>query len=433
MRVLLIGSGGREHALAWKIAQSPRLTALWVAPGNAGTALLRSDSAEIANLPLDPSDHAAVAAAALEKKIDLAVIGPEGPLAAGLADALRARGFPVFGPAQAAAEIESSKVFSKQFMERHKIPTAKFSVFREYEKAMAYVEELERPVVIKASGLAAGKGVILPENPAQAEAALRRIMVEKEFGAAGEEVVLEEKLVGEEVSLFGFTDGTTVKATLPSQDHKRVFDRDRGPNTGGMGAYAPVPACAPAMVEKIARSILQPAVDGLRAEGRPFVGVLYGGLILTRGGVKVIEFNCRFGDPETQVILPLLESDLLEVLHACAVGRLADVDIRWSKGAAACVVLASAGYPGKYPSGLPIAGLETASPNAVVFHAGTRALDGKIVTAGGRVLCVTGWGETIAAALQSAYAAIGPIRFEGMHYRKDIGRRAIAATGPLHG
>jgi phosphoribosylamine---glycine ligase len=432
MRVLLIGSGGREHALAWKIAQSPDLKALWIAPGNAGTARLHSDAAEIANLPLDPGDNDAVAAAALEKKIDLAVIGPEGPLAAGQADALRAKGLPVFGPSRPAAEIESSKVFSKQFMERRGIPTAKFSVFREFGKAMDYIADLERPVVIKASGLAAGKGVILPENPAQAEAALRAIMINKEFGAAGDEVVLEERLVGEEVSLFGFTDGVTVKATLPAQDHKRVFDGDRGPNTGGMGAYAPVPACAPAMVEKITRSILQPAVDGLRAEGRPFVGVLYGGLILTPGGVKVIEFNCRFGDPETQAILPLLESDLLAILFACATGRLAECDVRWSKGAAACVVIASEGYPGKYPGGRPIAGLDAASPNSFVFHAGTRAQDGQIVTAGGRVLCVTGWGENISDALKSAYAAIGPIRFEGMHFRKDIGRRAIATTGPLH-
>ena len=270
--------------------------------------------------------------------------------------------------------------------------------------------------------------MILPENPAQAEAALRQIMVDKEFGAAGDEVVFEEKLTGPEVSLFGFTDGVTLKSTIPAQDHKRVFDGDRGPNTGGMGAYAPVPVCAPAMADKITRDVLQKAVDGLRAEGRPFVGVLYGGLMLTADGPKVIEFNCRFGDPETQVILPLLESDLLEILMACATGRLADVDIRWSKGAAACVVIASEGYPGKYPVGRPITGLDQTVPNSFIFHAGTKEQDGQIVTAGGRVLCATGWGENIADALKSAYSAIGPVRFEGMHYRKDIGRRAVTTT-----
>ncbi len=431
MRVLLVGSGGREHALGWKLAGSPLLKALYIAPGNAGTARLHSDGAEIVNLPVDAMDKNGLVAAALERKVDLAVIGPEAPLAAGLADDLRGKGLSVFGPSQAAAEIESSKVFAKEFMARRRIPSAKFTVFREFEKALTFVQDLERPVVIKASGLAAGKGVILPENPQQAEAALRRIMVEKEFGSSGDEVVLEERLSGPEVSLFGFTDGVTLQSTLPAQDHKRIFDGDRGPNTGGMGAYAPVPVCAPAMAEKIARSILQPAIDGLREEGRPFVGVLYGGLMLTKEGPKVIEFNCRFGDPEIQVILPLLESDLLEILLACATGRLADVNIRWSKGAAACVVLSSEGYPGKYPTGRLISGLEEIRPNSFVFHAGTKLQNGQVVTAGGRVLCVTGWGENIKQALKSAYTAIGPIRFEGMHYRKDIGRRAI--TSPIHG
>ncbi len=428
MRVLLIGSGGREHALAWKIAQSPLLKALFIAPGNAGTALLRAPGAEIANIPIDAREKQALVATALDKKVDLVVIGPEAPLAAGLADDFRAKGLNVFGPSQAAAGIESSKVFAKEFMQRRGIPSAKFSVFRDFPSALAYIQDLERPVVIKASGLAAGKGVILPENPAQAEAALRQIMVDKEFGAAGDEVVLEEKLTGPEVSLFGFTDGVSLKATIPAQDHKRVFDGDRGPNTGGMGAYAPVPVCAPAMADKITRDVLQKAVDGLREEGRPFVGVLYGGLMLTGDGPKVIEFNCRFGDPETQVILPLLESDLLEILMACATGRLADVDIRWSKGAAACVVIASEGYPGKYPVGRPITGLDQVVPNSCIFHAGTKEQDGQIVTAGGRVLCATGWGENIADALKSAYSAIGPVRFEGMHYRKDIGRRAVTTT-----
>jgi phosphoribosylamine---glycine ligase len=430
MRVLLVGSGGREHALGWKLAQSPRLKALYIAPGNAGTARLRADGAEIANLPVKADDKNALVQTALERKIDLVVIGPEGPLAAGLADDLRAKGLAVFGPSQAAAEIESSKVFSKEFMQRRGIPTAKFSVFRDYDRALAYLHELEHPIVIKASGLAAGKGVIIPENPSQAETALRQIMVEKEFGPSGDEVVLEERMSGPEVSLFGFTDGNSIQVTVPAQDHKRIFDNDRGPNTGGMGAYAPVPVFAPAMAEKIQRSILQPAIDGLREEGRPFVGILYAGLMLTAQGPKVIEFNCRFGDPEAQVILPLLESDLLEILMACATGHLSEVQIHWSKGAAACVVLASEGYPGKYPTGRPISGLDAARPDSFVFHAGTREQDGKIVTSGGRVLCVTGWGESIPLALRSAYTAIGPIRFEGMQYRKDIGR--LAVTSPLH-
>jgi phosphoribosylamine--glycine ligase len=431
MRVLLVGSGGREHALAWKLAQSPRLTALAVAPGNPGTARLRAQGAEIVNLPVKADDKPGLVQAALDGNIDLVIIGPEGPLAEGLADDLRAKGLPVFGPSRAAAEIESSKVFSKEFMQRRGIPTAKFSVFRDFNQALAYVRDLEHPIVIKASGLAAGKGVILPENPSQAETALRQIMVEKEFGSSGDEVVLEERMTGPEVSLFGFTDGNTVQVTIPAQDHKRIFDNDRGPNTGGMGAYAPVPAMAPAMAEKIQRSILQPAVDGLREEGRPFVGILYAGLMLTAQGPKVVEFNCRFGDPEAQVILPLLESDLLEICFACATGKLADTAIRWSKGAAACVVLASEGYPGKYPAGRPIAGLDVASPDSFVFHAGTREQDGQIVTAGGRVLGVTGWGESIPQALKSAYSAIAPIRFEGMQYRKDIGRLAVTST--LHG
>jgi phosphoribosylamine--glycine ligase len=428
MRVLLVGSGGREHALGWKLAQSPHLKALFIAPGNAGTARLHAEGVEIANLPIDPKDKPGLVATALERRIDLVVIGPEAPLAAGLADDLRAKGLAVFGPSRAAAEIESSKVFAKGFMQRHAIPSAKFSAFSEFNQALAYLQDLERPVVIKADGLAAGKGVIIPDSPQQAETALRKIMVEKEFGEAGDNVVLEERLIGPEVSLFGFTDGVTLKSTLPAQDHKRIFDGDRGPNTGGMGAYAPVPACAPAMAEKIARSILQPAVDGLREEGRPFVGVLYGGLMLTKDGPKVIEFNCRFGDPETQAILPLLESDLLEILMGCATGHLADVDIRWSKGAAACVVIASNGYPGTYPTGLPISGLETTLPNSFIFHAGTKEQDGIIVTSGGRVLCATGWGENISQALKSSYTAIGPVRFEGMHFRKDIGRQAITIS-----
>ena len=421
MKVLIIGSGGREHALAWKIAQSPRLTQLFTAPGSAGTAP--------SNCQLPITDHSAVVSFAREQHIDLAIIGPEAPLAAGLANDLRAAGIKVFGPSQAAAEIESSKAFAKAFMARHKIPTARFATFTDFYKATGHLLSIDHPIVIKASGLAAGKGVIIPDCADDAEKALRSIMLDREFGSAGDEVVIEERLSGEEVSLLAFTDGVNVKPMPPAQDHKRLLDGDRGPNTGGMGAYAPAPICPPAMVEELTRSVLQPTVDGLRAEGRPFVGALYAGIMLTSDGPRVLEFNCRFGDPETQALLPLLDSDLLHIAEACADGRLAEVDVKWKPGAAACVVLASEGYPGKYPGGREISGLESPLDHAVIFHAGTKTIDGKVVTAGGRVLAVTGWGDTIAEALRRAYAAAERVRFEGMQYRRDIGYRAFQTDG----
>ena len=419
MKVLIIGSGGREHAIAWKVAQSALLEKLYIAPGNPGTALLGE------NVAVQVDDHAAIIRLCRDAHIDLVVIGPEAPLAAGLADNLRAAGFKVFGPSRAAAEIEASKVFSKAFMLRHAIPTASYAAFTAFDPALAYLRALPYPVVIKASGLAAGKGVMVPENAAEAENALRQIMLAHEFGAAGDQVVIEERLSGPEVSLIAFADGNVARAMLPAQDHKRVFDGDRGPNTGGMGAYAPVPVCPPTMVTELTRTILQPAVDGLRAEGRPFSGALYAGLILTAAGPRVIEFNCRFGDPETQVILPLLDTDIVEIFTACADGRLAEMDIHWKDGAAACVVLASGGYPGQYSSGLRINGLDYESTNAYIFHAGTKLAEGRTVTAGGRVLCVSGWGSTIGKALEAAYAAIKPVSFEGMQYRKDIGHSAV--------
>lgn len=422
MKVLIIGSGGREHAIAWKVAQSPKLTRLYTAPGNPGTAVLGE------NIFLKVDDHPAVVQACQDKDIDLVVVGPEAPLAAGLGDDLRAAGFKVFGPSKAAAEIESSKVFSKAFMLRHSIPTARYQTFTGFDAALQHLQRVEYPVVIKASGLAAGKGVIVPETAAEAESALRQVMLAHEFGAAGDEVVIEERLSGPEVSLIAFCDGNIAVPMLPAQDHKRIFDGDRGPNTGGMGAYAPVPVCPPSMVAELTRAILQPAVDGLRAEGRPFSGVLYAGLMLTAEGPRVIEFNCRFGDPETQVILPLLDSDILEIFEACADGHLADVDLRWKAGAAACVVLASGGYPGKYESGCEISGLDRSCTNAFIFHAGTKLSDGKVVTAGGRVLCVSGWGSSIDEALEAAYAAVKPLSFEGMQYRKDIGHASESAT-----
>ena len=384
MRVLLIGSGGREHAIAWKVAQSLKLAKLFIAPGNAGTA------AQGENVLLDVNRHTAVVDFCKEKRIDLILVGPEAPLAAGLADDLVAAGFRVFGPSKAAAQIEASKVFSKQFMARHNIPTARFAAFSDFEAALAHLRQVDYPVVIKASGLAAGKGVLLPDTLAQAEEELKRVMVGHEFGTAGSEVVIEERMEGPEVTLLAFSDGRTVKPMVPSQDHKRIFDGDQGPNTGGMGAYAPVPVCPPDVMAELVRIALQPAVDGLQAEGTPFAGVLYGGFMLTAQGPRVIEFNCRFGDPEAQVVLPLLKTDFLEIALACAEGRLDKMDVCWKEAAAATVVLASGGYPGKYQTDYPISGLEQNVPNSFVFHAGTKSVNGKTVTAGGRVLAVTG-------------------------------------------
>jgi phosphoribosylamine---glycine ligase len=420
MRVLLIGSGGREHAIAWKLAQSPRLTYLWIAPGNAGTAAVGE------NVPTYAEDLDGLTKFARRECIDLVVIGPEAPLADGLADRMREAGLRVFGPSQAAARLESSKVFSKDFMARHGIPTARYRSFTDYSEADAYLRNLDYPVVIKASGLAAGKGVLIPQTAEEAHQNLRLVMLERAFGDAGNACVIEERLEGEEVSLMAFCDSTTARPMPPAQDHKRVFDGDQGPNTGGMGAYAPAPICPPAKVEEFTRTILQPVLDGMRNEGAPYCGVLYAGLMLTAAGPRVLEFNCRFGDPETQVVLPLLESDVLDILMACAEDQLSGLALRWKSGAAASVVLASGGYPGQYETGKEIAGLDQSAPNSIVFHAGTKiGPDGKILTAGGRVLCVTGTGTDIPSALRNAYSASAAIHFEGLHFRKDIGRRAI--------
>ncbi len=419
LRVLIIGSGGREHAIAWKVAQSPRIARLFVAPGNAGTAAN--------NVPISTEDTAALVSFCTEQDIDLIIIGPEVPLANGLADALRATHRSVFGPSQAAAQIEASKAFSKAFMQRHNIPTARFATFTDFRSALKHLLSIDYPIVIKASGLAAGKGVILPDCADDAEAALRAIMLDREFGAAGDEVIIEERLSGEEVSLLAFTDGITVKPMPPAQDHKRVFDGDLGPNTGGMGAYAPAPICPPALAEEFTRTILQPTIDSLREEGKSFVGVLYAGLMLTQDGPRVLEYNCRFGDPETQAILPLLDTDLIDIAEACATGTLSAIDVQWRSGAAACVVIASEGYPGRYPIGCEIHGLDVSFENAVAFQAGTKLNEGKIVTAGGRVLGVTGWGESLQVALKQAYDAVSQMSFEGLHFRHDIGWRALEA------
>jgi len=418
-KVLLVGSGGREHALAWKLAQSPHLSHLWIAPGNAGT----SEVGE--NVPISAEDNAQLVQFAVSKAVDLVLVGPEAPLANGLADTMQAAGVRVFGPSRAAAQIEVSKAFAKAFMQRNGIPTARYATFSQLDLAIAYLRDVDYPVVIKASGLAAGKGVILPETREEAKTRLESILEKGEFGAAGRQVIIEERLYGEEVSLLAFTDGHTIRPMPPAQDHKRLLDDDQGPNTGGMGAFAPVLVCPPEMVTTLVRTIMQPAVDGLRLDGFPFIGVLYAGLILTPWGARVLEFNCRFGDPETQVILPLLESDLVEVVDACVDGRLGEAEIRWRDVTAACVVLASEGYPGKYPTGRVIHGLDQNLPNTCIFHAGTKA-DGKhVVTAGGRVLGVIGLGKDLHQALERAYEAVQPISFEGRQYRRDIGNKAL--------
>ena len=418
MNVLIIGSGGREHALAWKVAQSPRLTRLYIAPGNGGTNTCGE------NAPMDVADHGSVLRLCKEKQIKLVIVGPEVPLSEGLADSLSEGGIRCFGPKQAAAEIEASKVFSKDFMARHHIPTARYATFTKLDTAIRYLESIDYPVVIKASGLAAGKGVILPETDAEARSTLEDILVSKTFGDAGNEVVIEERMAGPEVSLMAFTDGTFVVPMVSAQDHKRLLDNDEGPNTGGMGAYAPAPIFTKELLQEAIEKVLQPAVDGLRNEGRTFVGVLYAGLMLTKDGIRVLEFNCRFGDPETQVVLPLLETDLLDIVDACVDGKLADVNIRWKKGAAVCAVLASKGYPEKVESGKEVS-FSPLPADMVCFHAGTKASGDKVLTAGGRVFGLTGWADDIESAIDTVYANIKSVSFEGRQYRSDIAHRAL--------
>ena len=418
MNVLIIGSGGREHAMAWKVAQSPRLTKLYIAPGNAGT----GDCGE--NVLLDVTIHAEVVRFCREKQIELVLIGPEIPLADGLADSLSAERIRCFGPSQAAAQIEASKVFSKNFMARHHIPTARYATFKKVSDAIAYLESVDYPIVIKASGLAAGKGVVLPKTLDEAIATLESILVDKTFGEAGSEIIIEECLSGQEVSLMAFTDGETIIPMLPAQDHKRLLDGDDGPNTGGMGAYAPAPIFTADLMNEAIKSVLQPAVNGLRLEGTPFVGVLYAGLMLTQNGIYTLEFNCRFGDPETQAVLPLLETDLLDIAEACVDGKLKDVNIRWKDGAAVCVVLASKGYPEKVEVGKPVK-FEALSANTVCFHAGTKFDNNEVITSGGRVFGLTAWANDINSAVKLVYANVDKVSFEGMQYRKDIAHRAL--------
>lgn len=422
MDILVIGSGGREHAIIRKLRESPRVGRLYCAPGNGGIA----QDAECVNV--NAMDKEGMLALAREKAVDLVFVAPDDPLGAGMVDYLEAGGFLCYGPNQKAAEIESSKVFSKNLMMKYGIPTAGYEVFDDPANALDYIKRLGKyPAVIKADGLAVGKGVIIAQNEGEAAQALRSLMEEKIFGDSGSRVVVEEFLTGPEVSVLAFTDGKVMRPMVSSMDHKRAFDGDKGPNTGGMGTIAPSPLYTPEIAKECMEKIFMPTMEAMNAEGRPFKGCLYFGLMLTPEGPKVIEFNSRFGDPETQVVLPLLETDFGEIVEATARGTLADVDIRWSKEACACVILASGGYPGSYPKGKEITGLDEKgqAPGVMVIHAGTKYEDGKFYTNGGRVLAVTAKAPTLKEALDKAYAGVDGIRFEGCFCRRDIGAKAL--------
>lgn len=420
MKLLMIGSGGREHALIRKLKESPRVEKIYCAPGNGGI------SCDAACVAVSAMDIEGVVAFSKAHQIDLVFVAPDDPLAAGMVDALEAEGIRAFGPSKAAAEIESSKVFSKNLMKKYGIPTARYEVFDAPETALSYIlEQNAWPAVIKADGLALGKGVVIAQNEAEARDALHSMMEDKIFGESGSRVVVEEFLTGPEVSVLAFTDGETVKPMVSSMDHKRAYDGDKGPNTGGMGTISPNPYYTPEIAARCMEEIFLPTVRAMQQEGRPFKGCLYFGLMLTPDGPKVIEYNSRFGDPETQVVLPRLKTPLIDIVEAVADGRLARLEIEWDENACACVVMVSGGYPKTYPKGIVIEGLDENGqiPGAIVYHAGTARKDGKFVTAGGRVLGVTACGDTLEEALQKAYEGVHRIRFEGAHYRKDIGHK----------
>lgn len=422
MKILVVGGGGREHAIIRKLKESPKVEAIYCAPGNGGIA------ADAECFPVNAMDIEGMKALAKAKAVDLVFVAPDDPLAAGMVDAMEEAGFKAFGPRASAAIIESSKVFSKDLMKKYGIPTAGYEVFDDPAKALAYIESQGKyPVVVKADGLALGKGVIIAENYDMAKEAVHSIMEDKVFGASGNQVVIEEFLTGPEVSVLAFTDGKTLKPMVSSKDHKRALDGDKGKNTGGMGTVSPNPYYDDAMAQRCMEEIFLPTVAAMNAEGRPFKGCLYFGLMLTPDGPKVIEYNSRFGDPETQVVLPRLKSDFADIILAVAEERLADQPVEWSDEAAACVVMASGGYPASYPKGLEITGLDEngqlpGAEGVTVYHAGTALKDGKLVTSGGRVLGVTALGKTLDEALDKAYAAVEKIHFDGAHYRKDIGR-----------
>ncbi len=420
MKVLIVGGGGREHAIAWKLKQSPRVTELLCAPGNAGIAQIARCFPEIA-----ATDLSGVLNLCKAEKVDYVVVTPDDPLAMGMVDRLQAEGIPAFGPVADAAQLEASKVFSKGLMHKYGIPTAKFEVFDDADAAIEYLRSQSVPIVVKADGLALGKGVVVAQTHEEAENAVRSIMLDKIFRESGNRVVIEECLMGKEVTCLCFADGNVLVPMPSSQDHKRAFDGDQGPNTGGMGAFAPSPLWTQEVQAEVWNNILTPTIKALKSEGICFKGVLYVGLMLTKDGAKVIEYNARFGDPETQVVLPLLKTDLLDVFEACTQGKLDQIRVEFSDQAAACVVLASGGYPGKYQTGYPIEGIDQAeAQGALVFHAGTKAAeDGRVLTSGGRVLGITCVRSDLAKALDSAYQALNSVHFQNMHYRTDIGKK----------
>ncbi len=420
MRVLVIGSGAREHALAWKVAQSPHVKEVYMAPGNAGTSSIGR------NIPADLRDIDPLIKVALDVRIDLAIVGPEGPLAMGIVDRFQRQGIPIFGPTQDAARIETSKVFAKHLMQKYSIPCARGATFSNYSDALKYIQGHHLPVVIKADGLAAGKGVTVAFTKDEAISALTDVMEKKIFGPAGNSVVIEECLVGREVSLLAFSDGKTVVPMVPACDYKRAFDNDEGPNTGGMGSYSPPGFFDLKLMNQTMETILKPAIKAMEREGSLYKGVLYAGLMVTADGPKVLEFNARFGDPETQVILPRLKTDLVDIILAVLHTELDKLTIEWSPDACVGVVMASQGYPGSYRTGFPISGLDAVNRDMLIFHAGTRlGEDGRIYTAGGRVLTITATGKTIADARNKVYQNLPRITFEGCYYRKDIALREI--------
>ncbi len=424
MKVLVIGSGGREHALAWKAAQSPDVEKVFVAPGNAGTAR----EAKLENVNIGVEDIEALVTFARNNDIGMTIVGPEAPLVIGVVDAFEAAGLPCFGPSKAASQLEGSKAFTKDFLARHNIPTAAYANFTEIEPALAYIKEQGAPIVIKADGLAAGKGVIVAMTEAEAEAAVRDMLAGNAFGEAGHRVVIEEFLEGEEASFIVMADGEHILPMATSQDHKRVGEGDTGPNTGGMGAYSPAPVVTPEVHDRIMREVIEPTVRGMAAEGNPYTGFLYAGLMIDPDGApRVIEYNCRFGDPETQPIMMRLKSDLVALCKTALERKLDTVTTEWDERASMGVVLAAGGYPGDYSKGTVINGLDNAdSSDAKIFHAGTAEKDGAVVTAGGRVLCATALGSTVSEAAQKAYQLADKISWDGMFLRRDIGYRAIA-------
>jgi phosphoribosylamine--glycine ligase len=421
MKVLVVGSGGREHALVWKIAQSPKVSKVYCAPGNAGI----SEQATI--IPIQANDLNRLLEFALREKIDLTVVGPEDPLTRGIVDLFESKDLLIFGATKKAAEIEGSKAFAKEMMKKYHIPTASYEIFDHRNETVKYIRNQGAPIVVKADGLAAGKGVIICKTVEEAIRSVDQIMVEKIFGNAGNRVVVEEYLVGEEASYIAFTDGKTILPMASSQDHKPVLDGDQGPNTGGMGAYSPAPVVTDEVHEKITEKILRPVIYGMGEEGRPYKGVLYAGLMIHEGHPKVLEFNARFGDPETQPVLMRMKGDIVPILEACMKGTLSRQTIEWDNRASVCVVMTSKGYPGEYEKGKIIEGLKEVSQmeRVSVFHAGTILKDGQIITNGGRVLGVTGLGEDIPRAIERAYQAVKKISWNGVHYRTDIGQKAL--------